>query len=93
MQVWKWNLPEGVGTHVVEMPEGARVLGLQLQRGVPAIWALVDERLRTERRAFVTFPTGGALPADVGWALQFVGTYQLEADGLVFHVFERSTRG
>jgi hypothetical protein len=48
----------------VEMPANATILDATMTPQGPALWALVDPKAPTERRYFVTVPTGPALP---GW--------------------------
>lgn len=66
----------------VQMPAGARVLAVQIQNGVPCLWAEVDTEQQLETRIFRTVGTGHEL----GDGLVYVGTYQMPP--LVFHVFE-----
>lgn len=70
---------------IVEMPIGAKVLSVQIQRGDVCLWALVDTSAEIERRAFIVLGTGHEVPDNDG---EFVATFQMEDLGLVFHVFE-----
>jgi hypothetical protein len=67
------------------MPEGARILCVQVQHGEPQLWALVDEAQSTVGRVVLTFGTGHELTAV---PVTFVGTYQLGGGELVYHVFD-----
>lgn len=69
----------------VVMPEGAAVLCVQIQRGIPCIWAEVDPQARKIKRTFVTYGTGHSIPKD--GEKHYVGTYQSGNGDLVFHVF------
>jgi hypothetical protein len=69
----------------VVTPVGAQILCVQVQRGTPCLWALVERDAPLERRHFMIYGTGH--PHDGGGV--YVGTYQLEGGALVFHVFER----
>lgn len=75
----------------VEMPKGAKVLSVQMQRGVPCIWALVDPAAEMETRMFFMFGTGH--PVEYAEGLRFIGTFQLVDRELVFHLFEPVGRG
>lgn len=83
--IWKYEL-EVVEEQKILMPKGAKILSLQLQNGVPCIWALVDDKKELEPRPIFTYGTGN--PIDLfGQESYFLGTYQLRDGRLVFHVF------
>jgi hypothetical protein len=86
MQIWKFNLAVAE-LQAIAMPRGARILSLQTQQGVPQLWALVNEDLRTELRTFAMFGTGWRVPDGFNCD-RFLGTCQLD-NGLVFHFFEK----
>jgi hypothetical protein len=70
----------------LDMPQGAEVLCVQLQHGVPQIWALVEDDAPRQTRSFAVRGTGhdcGGLSAG-----QYIGTYQLVEGSFVGHVFE-----
>lgn len=69
----------------IDMTEGARVLGVQLEGGDPQVWILEDFIGPMESRGFRTFATGDRTPEDIG---AFVGTIQLNGGEFVFHLFE-----
>jgi len=51
--IYKYSLdPYRDGMPEVTMPKDAKILTLQLQRGVPTIWALVDTDNAPQRRLF-----------------------------------------
>ncbi len=84
MRIWKWEL--GVtDRQVLMMPIDAKVLTVQMQHGVPQLWALVDEADPKEPRQFATYGTGNPMPDDPG---TYIATYQVHSGSLVFHVFE-----
>ena len=87
MKIFKWAL-ETKDSQVIEMPAGAVILSLQMQHGMPHIWALVDESKDNEKRAFVTYGAGNRMPENPG---AYIGTYQLDFGAFVFHVFEKIT--
>jgi hypothetical protein len=71
----------------VRIPEGARLLSVQVQHDIPQIWALVNTEAPNVIRRFALRGTGhdceGLASAD------FVGTFQLGCGALVFHLFDR----
>ena len=83
-QIWKYQL-QTTDSQEVKMPEGAKILCLQMQNSNPCIWALVDASAKIERRVFQTFGTGENISKLS--ELKYVDTYQL-LNGLVLHVFE-----
>lgn len=71
-------------TASIKMPEGAKILCVKTQNGNPCIWALVDTEVQGEYRSFVIFGTGH----DVENEGEYIGTFLIDSDSLVFHVFE-----
>lgn len=85
--IWKFPLQDQPGRQIVEMPKGARILSLQMQRGVPTIWALVDLPTIEDElpcQAFFIYGTGWEMPDSPG---DYVGTYQSVSGRYVWHVF------
>lgn len=70
----------------IEMPLEAEVLSVQVQRGGPCIWALVDPKTTLETKIFVVYGTGH--PVNTSTTGKFIGTFQLSGGALVFHLFE-----
>ena len=63
---------------------------VQIQHGMPQLWALVDEKAPIIYRTIATYGTGNMMPdGDPG---EYVGTYQIHGGALVFHVFELLTQ-
>lgn len=81
--IWKYafKLAE---RFVLEMPQGAQVLTVQEQHGTPVIWARVDPDAPQESRHFRLCGTGHAL----GRVGNYVGTFQMPAHQLVWHLYE-----
>lgn len=71
------------GSQVMDMPPG-EILTVQLQDGVPFIWALVDEKAARVKREIEIFGTGYDVPPVTR---KYIGTFQ--ESGFVWHVFER----
>ncbi len=72
---------------VIPMPFGSKILSVQIQKGQPCIWAIVDTDKEICARSFLMFGTGHPLPHDI-MALPFIGTFQTLGGDLVFHLFE-----
>ena len=87
MKIFKWTL-QIEGWQEIEMPIGAQILVMQIQKENPQLWALVDEKNATEKRLFITCGTGQEMPGDV---VDYIGSYQIKNGSLVFHVFEQIT--
>lgn len=84
VSVWKFPLRDDAEA-IVRMPRHARVLSVQLQDGLPQVWALVDPQEPVVRRKFWIVGTGWTFnPVGLG---SFVDTIQVDG-GLVFHVFD-----
>lgn len=85
--IWKFTLALG-GHQSIRMPKGAQIIALQMQGGMPQIWAVVNPREdEVVHREFVTYGTGHAFNV-AGEPKTYIGTYQLDDGALVFHVFE-----
>lgn len=70
--------------HTVEMPLGAEILCVQVQNDIPCLWAKVDPKAHRVDREIRIYGTGHDLDWDTG---DYVGTFQVRGDFLVFHVF------
>lgn len=81
--IWKYQL-RPVTRQVVDMPEGAQILTMQLQHDVPTLWAEVDPEALLVERDFEIVGTGNGVPPEPH---AYLGTWQNRI-GLVFHVFE-----
>src|SRR5690348_6448756 len=91
--VWKWPFVSSILDEFngleLQLPKGACVLDVQVQRGMPVLWALVDPTEDTETRYFYCFGTGHDIP---NGALVHIGTVQLHGGNLILHFFELGTR-
>jgi hypothetical protein len=72
----------------LEMPQGAKILDLQLQFGEPVIWAAVDPSQPMVKRKFGLLGTGGAVNFKLP---KHVGTFQMHGGSTVLHLFELPT--
>ena len=71
----------------LELPAGAKILTVQVQTECPQIWALVDTEQPLEARFFRMVGTGHPITEDI-LSLSYIGTFQLQGGGLIFHLFE-----
>jgi hypothetical protein len=83
--IWKYEIMPGVFD--LNMPAGARILSVQVQRGKPYVWALCCPDNEIEKRRLCVVGTGHSTPENIENA-RFVGTFQLNGGELVFHLFE-----
>ena len=66
----------------LQLPKGAEILTVQLQNGIPTLWALVNPTTVTEERHICIVGTGW----DVEDTMKYITTYM---DGyFVWHAFE-----
>lgn len=84
-QVWKFpfNVTDRIA---ITMPKSARILSVDLQRGQPCVWALIDPEKPKRKRRFRLAGTGHPIPYEE--CERFVGTFQMRGGDLVFHLFD-----
>jgi hypothetical protein len=80
--IWKYLLESHHAS--IEMPQGARILTVQMQGDTVCLWACVDPNAPQVARRFVALPTG-AYAEDISQQ-SYLGTVQ--RSGYVWHVFE-----
>jgi hypothetical protein len=81
--IWKYPLPfPGKDMFALDMPEDARLLRVEVQRGVPCLWALVEPGKPLEMQQFAIVGTGHPCP-DIG----YVGSFHLLDGDFVGHLF------
>lgn len=87
--IWKYQIEAMV--QVLEMPEGAEVLTVQLQDETITLWAIVDTEKPKESRRFEVIGTGHSIEVDVSKDSQliYISTVQNKSKRLVWHIFER----
>lgn len=90
--IWKFPLEtandgDAEFVSVLTMPRLATVLTVQMQRGVPCLWAQVNPANETEMVRVLIVGTGHPLPADIRDDYYYAGTFQVPELALVFHVF------
>ncbi len=81
--IWKYEL-QMKDQQTIEMPKGAELLSVQVQFGIPVLWALVNPDAELVSRRIGTHGTGHSIQHGG----RFIGTYQVCNGELVFHVFE-----
>ena len=86
-----WKYPIMLGTTIVEMPFGSKILSVQVQNDIPNIWILAESweaerKYRYEPRRFEVLPTGLSFNNKTG--MLYVGTFQLDNGNFVGHLFE-----
>lgn len=91
-QIWKFKL-EITDDQVIDMPESAKILTVQIQDGFPVLWAIVKDGVVPycqRQRIIKTYGTGKTLSERTDTPVfrkrKYIGTYQIK--GFVGHVFE-----
>lgn len=75
-----------MGRQTIELPHGARVLHVGVQRGVLNLWVEIDtSAVHADKRTFYVYGTGHDIAHDVGL---YIGTVLTEDQQYVWHVFE-----
>ena len=86
--IWKFVMDVTDNLSII-MPKDAEILLIQTQNDIPCLWALVNPKAETEIRNFEMFGTGHDIIYDMSVERKFIGTFQIDKLGLVFHLFER----
>lgn len=69
----------------VDMPAESKILCVQIQRGAPCIWAVVERGAKNQQsRTIRMIGTGNESPGETD---DYIGTVQLDDGALVLHVF------
>lgn len=86
-RIYKWTL-EITDSQVLALPEGAKILTVQMQGRALRLWALIDPTVaKVRQRTFEVFGTGHDMDE---WPRDYIGTVQQPVGvDLVWHVFER----
>lgn len=71
----------------VLMPECAKVLTVQVQKGKPCIWAECNPDEKQVLRTFLIRGTGHSIDDEI--EKEYIGTIQMCEGSIVFHVFEK----
>ena len=86
--IWKYSI--NPRQNKIQMPSGAQILSIQTQRGEPQLWALVDPNNKKETRILQVYGTGWDMPEFPG---KYLGSFQVEKETLIFHVFDLTDQG
>jgi hypothetical protein len=70
----------------IPMPKGSLPLSFQVQRGIPTLWAEVNDESPSVNHRFILKGTGQGLGLFSG--MPFIGTIQLNDGLLVLHLFD-----
>jgi hypothetical protein len=81
--IWKYSVSHV--THKLDLPQGAKILCVQIQNGYPVLWALVDPRQNVVPRTIQVTGTGFN-DSDRIFG-RYISTVQF-ADGTVWHYFD-----
>ena len=86
-KIYKYNL-RIEDQQVIQMPIGAKILTVQVQKGQVQLWALVNPEIPTQARTIEIIGTGNPINDDIVGERNYIATFQLHDGSLVFHVFE-----
>lgn len=86
--IWKFEIPR-FKQFYLKMQIGAEFLTVQLQYGIPVIWALVDPEAEMESVEFIVYGTGMDIhqPGD-NLQNKYIGTWQANGGSAVHHLFK-----
>lgn len=85
--IWKFDL-QVAGRQVVNVPNGAKLLTIQMQHGRPVLWAEVNpDEPHVAGREILCFGTGHPITPKQ----TYLGTVQEMGGNLVWHFYERTT--
>ena len=87
LRVYKYSVPveDYFG---LDLPQGSKILTVQVQYGEPQIWALVNAQTQVvETRQFRVAGTGHPIEESED-ELTYIGTFQLSGGGFIGHLFE-----
>ena len=77
----------GPGLNIIELPEDATVLDVQVQWEQPQMWTLLNTDKPKVGRRFIIKGTGHEIDVE-SEGLDHCGTFQINGGTLVWHVFE-----
>ncbi|OGM08844.1 hypothetical protein A2Z67_02445 [Candidatus Woesebacteria bacterium RBG_13_36_22] len=92
--IWKYKLSLDNSNDIsvpyasqnIRIPIRSVILDVQEQRGIPCLWALVEDTNKIVERHIRIYGTGHKI--DQFDQHVYIGTFQFHDYGLVFHVFE-----
>lgn len=83
--IWKYQL-DICDDQFLQLPNGAKILTVQIQQETVQLWACVDPDLTLIPRQIRIHITGHDVTNHD--KLKYISTFQLQNGNLVFHVFE-----
>ena len=83
--IWKYQL-DICDNQFLQMPNGAKILNVQIQQETVQLWACVDQEQTLVSREIRIHGTGHNVPNHD--KLKYISTFQSHDEKLVFHVFE-----
>ena len=86
MRIYKYELMRK-NEFTVNLPRGFKFLDVQVQRGKPYMWCLVDENESAYPTTFYIHSTGRSVDTA---HKEFLGTFQMHDGDFVFHLFQKS---
>ena len=87
--VFKYSLSL-VAHQTIRVPEGIRILSVQMQQDTIQMWGLVDDKATNRNLEILIFGTGHDIID--GDDLMYLGTLQPRTGMLVWHVFAKNDR-
>ena len=85
--IWKYEITPALNE--IEIPINAEFLSLHTKNGLPCMWFLVETENSREFRRFEVYGTGHEINVSM-FQRNFIGTFLVNYDSLVFHVFEKT---
>lgn len=76
----------GLTENGIQVPFKDQILKIDVIRGIPSMWCLVDTDIPEEPHRFMTYGTGWPVGADVN-AKNYVGSFIFSECGEIYHVF------
>lgn len=83
--IWKYPL-QSTDVQSIGLPEGAKILTVQVQQDEVCMWACVNPNKQLEPRTIHIYGTG--YDVQNSEQLKYISTFQLHNGNLVFHAFE-----
>jgi len=73
---------------VINLPEQAEILTVQVQHGTPQLWALIDPTKQKKEHVFRLAGTGHPIVYNGDEQYNYINSFQLHNGNLIFHLFE-----
>lgn len=94
LTIWKFALDINLGgEHIVEMPQGAKIISVIDQKDFPTVYAIVSPEAEKEQIRFHVIGTGWRHVEPRIQTLPFVGTIKTHNGHFVWHVFYEYVAG